>query len=217
MDSEFHDTLSKFEPVSLLTTVSAVSVYPPNALFLTRFRFLVAEIASVESFSNEKTASVADVIGLLNTISQPLSDMFEGIEDYEPCSIFDEIAICSNGSEKRFFYADLERPFPSAENLVDQSKIITSIVKRKMRYRWDEIVKFLFSYQDYLVKSITTYFTEIEEVALTNGKILAPSNAFLEFWQLRLCSSIADYQPFVEDKPSWRRWRLQMTTKSGLT
>ena len=212
---DFRKLLRQFEPISLLTAVSAVSVYPPNGRFLGRFRFLISEIAATTSFEGQSQATIKDVANILDFIPANILSTLETIEDYEPSTVFDDVSICLHSQQYRFFYADLERPLPTAETLIDQANITAPFIRRKSQFDISATVEFLFAYQHHLVSALVNYFSKHETSPEPNNEVQLPSEEFLAYWREVQCSSFKEFRPFIRDTTSWRRWRLKTAVKIG--
>lgn len=212
---DFRKLLRQFEPISLLTAVSAVSVFPPNGRFLGRFRFLISEIAAIISFEDQRQATIKDVANILQLIPPNILSVLETIEDYDPYTVFDDVSLCLHSQQYRFFYADLERPLPTAETLIDQANITAPFIKRRFKFDINSTVDFLFEYQHHLVSALISFFQEYETRPEPNDEVQLPSEEFLAYWRDVQCSTSKEFRPFVKDITSWRRWQIKTAVKIG--
>jgi hypothetical protein len=108
--------MKNYNMQDLLKWIQCTSIHPNNAIYQTRFEFLLACVLSINGDQfRGNTLSRDDFKKFIDKYYEDSSEEMAYLEDFEPFEQNKLIPYYYNGEEKFIFYGVLERPYEFTE------------------------------------------------------------------------------------------------------
>ena len=210
--------LQKYDPISVLTALSAGIAYPPNAVFLERFEYLVGKVLAMTPPYGSVEATSQDLERILASIPTGDARWLAQLEDFIPNNNLDDVRFCWQGRLWRFFFGNLERPLAYLQKFATEGSALDNWIQREYGFSSRSALDFTLAYHDYLLDSLADYASAI---ALPlpdpsfSPQVVLPPDEFIEFWRSILPTTVDDLTRFASNHNETWAWMRLFTNDIG--
>lgn len=210
--------LQKYDPVSVLTVLSAGIAYPPNAVFLERFEYLMAKVLTMTQPYGTLEATQQGLERIFFSIPSRDAGWLALLEDFVPHNNLDDVRFCWRGKLWRFFFGNLERPMAYLRKFAREGSALDEWIQLEYGFSLDSALDFTLAYHDYLLGNLKKY-VRVHEPSLPDPsfppQFALPPDEFIEFWRSILPTTVDDLMQFASDRDDTWTWIQLFTREIG--